>query len=76
MIRLIGLVVTVMLVVRVLSDRIVVVDVNGGANLLQDLGAYTLKGDQDAADRVRVPYSPSTGRVGETPAYGPYMERN
>ena len=76
MIRLIGLVVTVMLVVRVLSDRIVVVDVNGGANLLQDLGAYTLNGGQGATDRVRVPYNPNTGRVGETPAYGPYMERN
>ncbi len=76
MIRLIGLVVTVLICIRVLSERIVTVDVNAGANLLQDLGAYTLKGGQGASDRIRVPYSPNTGRVGESPAYGPYMERN
>ena len=75
MIRLIGAIVLTMLVVRALSDRIVTVDVNGGATMLQDVGAYTLKGGQ-SSDRIRVPYSPSTGRVGETPAYGPYMGRN
>lgn len=62
--KLIGLVFTALLIIRVLSDRIVTVDVGQGADLLRDVGGYTLNGGAKAGDRrLIVPYDPASGRI-------------
>ena len=64
MIRVLGLITLVVLSVRFLSDRIITVDVNGGADVLRDIGGYVMQSSNPADRRISVPYDPNTGKVG------------
>lgn len=51
----------VFLLIRFLSDRVLTVDVNKGADVIRDIGGYTLNGGQQ--NRRVVQYNPETGRI-------------
>ncbi|HEY9696763.1 MAG TPA: hypothetical protein V6D10_05840 [Trichocoleus sp.] len=77
MLKTIGLVALALIGMRLLSDRVITVDVNAGADRLRDIGGYTLNGGTSGQQpRLVVPYNPNSGQVGQ-PQYGPaYQERN
>ncbi|MBW4662197.1 MAG: hypothetical protein KME15_26390 [Drouetiella hepatica Uher 2000/2452] len=69
MIRVLGLIAAVTIVIRFLSDGIFTIDVQRGADVLRDVGGYTLTGNSEGNEQrsgLRVPYNPSTGRVGNS----------
>jgi hypothetical protein len=61
--RLIGMIVVVLIGIRFLSDRVITVDVGKGADVIRDIGGYTLNGGKE--NRRIVEYNPQTGRIDE-----------
>jgi len=63
--RLLGLIVLIVLGIRFLSDRVIVVDVNRGADVIRDVGGYAITGGKDGQRTIY--YTPETGRLQQQP---------
>lgn len=62
--RLVGLVFGCLILIRMFADRVIVVDVNRGASVLQQVGTATLKGGSTSGT-YQAEYDPNSGRLND-----------